>query len=195
MASKRDWLAGGDRHAAAVAALHAAARRELRERGPDRFSVEAVARRAGCSRATLYRTVGGKSALLDAVLADAAAVIRQRIEAGIAGLEGPDRATAAILVGLREIRADRATHDWVRHAILSSDFLQRSSTLAEIASGWVDAPASPGLQPQPAGEWLLRVFLSFIAWPMPDADSEARLVASFVAPSLGTPPERGSRVT
>jgi AcrR family transcriptional regulator len=183
--SGTDWLTGADRRDAAVAAIHAAAREQLLERGLERFTAEAVARRAGCSRATLYRVVGGKAALLDVVFTEGAAAISRRIEAGIGGLEGADRVSEAILVGLRELRADRPIHDWVRKTVLSSDFLQSSAGLADLAAGWFGSSAPPGLDGRLAGEWIVRVYLSLVAWPAPDPETEVRLVREFVAPAFG----------
>ncbi|WP_164519510.1 TetR/AcrR family transcriptional regulator [Nocardioides ferulae] len=179
-----DWLAGGDRREAATRAIYAAAREQLLERGPGKFTAEAVARRAGCSRATLYRVVGGKTALLDAVMTDAAAALGRRIETGVAGLEGAERISEAILIGLSELRADESVHRWVRQTVRSSDFLQGSSPLINVAASWLGGAPPDGRDARLAGEWIVRVYLSFIAWPAPDEVTEARLVREFVAPAF-----------
>ncbi|WP_183095240.1 TetR/AcrR family transcriptional regulator, partial [Nocardioides stalactiti] len=100
MPANDDWLTGGNRREQAVAAIHAAARAELVERGIDRFSVERVATRAGCSRATLYRVVGGKGALLRTVLADGAARVADRVRVATEGLDGEARVVEAVLVAV-----------------------------------------------------------------------------------------------
>lgn len=77
-----DWLAGGERQELAAERIYAAAAELTRERGLDALHVDAVAARAGCSRATLYRHVGGKRAIVDGLVArGAAAVARQVAEA------------------------------------------------------------------------------------------------------------------
>jgi len=63
------WLIPGSRREAALERIYAAGSDVLRERGPKKFSLEEVARRAGCSRAT----VGPYPRILDTVV-DYAAV-------------------------------------------------------------------------------------------------------------------------
>lgn len=175
------WMSADRRRQVAVDAILAAARAEFLERGPTSFTAERVARRAGCSRATLYRVVGGKATLIDAILAQGAATIGVRVAAAVDGLTGPARVGAAILAGLHELRADPVVHDVVRRTALSSDFLQRSPLLSEVAASWLD---ECGAERDGAGEWILRVFLSLVAWPAPDTASERELVRSFVEPAF-----------
>ncbi|MGN6721385.1 MAG: TetR/AcrR family transcriptional regulator [Marmoricola sp.] len=184
MPKQRDWLTGSERHEAAVKTIRAAARKQLLDRGPDRFTAEAVARRAGCSRATLYRIVGGKKALLDGLLAEAALDISSQIREAVKDLEGAERVSEAIIVGLRTLRADPPIHDWVRQTVVSSDFLQNSASLAGLAAGWLDTSDAEGPGSTFAGEWIVRVYLSLIAWPGPDEETEARLVREFVEPGF-----------
>ncbi|WP_156095199.1 TetR/AcrR family transcriptional regulator, partial [Nocardia lijiangensis] len=75
MPGQPDWLAGGDRRALAVERIHAAAADLIAREGMAGLSIDRVAMRAGCSRATVYRYVGGKGALREAVLAGATARI------------------------------------------------------------------------------------------------------------------------
>ncbi|WP_280406330.1 TetR/AcrR family transcriptional regulator, partial [Nocardia brasiliensis] len=69
MTGQPDWLAGGERRELAVARIHAAATTLITRDGMARLTIDRVAAQAGCSRATVYRYVGGKSALREAVLA------------------------------------------------------------------------------------------------------------------------------
>ncbi|WP_432807599.1 TetR/AcrR family transcriptional regulator [Nocardioides kribbensis] len=62
------WLIPGSRREAALERIYAAGSDVLRERGPKKFSLEEVARRAGCSRATVYRFVGNKRSLVDTLV-------------------------------------------------------------------------------------------------------------------------------
>lgn len=158
------------------------------ERGPERFTAEAVARRAGCSRATLYRIVGGKKALLDGILADGALDVAAQIRKAIEGLSGAERVSEAIIVGLRTLRADPPIHDWVRQTVISSDFLQTSASLADLAAEWLESPDPDDPATKMAGDWILRVYLSLIAWPAPDENSEAELVRRFIEPAFQVVP-------
>lgn len=188
MPTQQDWLTGTERREAAIKTIRLAARKQLMERGPERFTAEAVARRAGCSRATLYRIAGGKKALLDEILAEAALNVAARIREAVEHLEGAERMSEAILVGLRTLRADPPIHDWVRRTVVSSDFLQTSTSLADLAAGWLDPPNPEQAAPEAkmAGEWIVRVYLSLIAWPGPDEETETMLVRDFVEPAFRT---------
>lgn len=185
MAGDLVWMSGSRRREAAVAVILAAAREEFLEHGPTRFTAERVARRAGCSRATLYRVVGGKAALIDAILTQGAAMIATRVHEAVDGLSGRARVGEALLAGLRELRADPVVHDVVRRTARDGDFLQRSTLLREVAAGWLDDGGRPGIDPDLAGDWILRVFLSLVAWPAPDQESERELVRAFVEPVFG----------
>lgn len=180
MTTEHDWLAGGNRQDLARRAVHAAAWDVLVERGLDRFTAEAVARRAGCSRATLYRVAGGKKALLAAVLGTAAGEVATRVTAQVAGLHGEDRVVEAILIALEEIRADEQVHDWVRRAVTTEYYTRDAGVFAEIATAWVDAEGARPL----AGQWILRVVLMLLVSPGSDADVERELVRSFVGPAF-----------
>ncbi|HET7690445.1 MAG TPA: helix-turn-helix domain-containing protein [Nocardioidaceae bacterium] len=180
MVSSDDWLAGGQRRELAVRAIRRAAREVLLERGVERFSVERVAARAGCSRATLYRVAGGKKALLDAVFAEEAAAVAGRISAAVDGLAGEERVVKAILVALREIRSDASTLAWVRNALLTGDYVQSSADLKGLA---VTLTGSEAAAPY-SGEWIMRVVLSLLVWPVKDETVESEIVRSFVAPGF-----------
>lgn len=180
MVSSEDWLAGGERRQLAMRAIRQAAREVLLERGVERFSVERVADRAGCSRATLYRVAGGKKALLDGLFAEEAAAVAERISAAIDGLSGEERVVEAILVALREIRSDAATLEWVRNALLTGDYVQSSADLKGLA---VTLTGSEAAAPN-SGEWIMRVVLSLLVWPIRDEAIEAEVVRSFIAPAF-----------
>ncbi|MCL2581870.1 MAG: TetR/AcrR family transcriptional regulator [Streptosporangiales bacterium] len=180
MAADVDWLAGGQRRDLALRAIRAAARQQLLDEGIGRFTVEAVARRAGCSRATVYRVAGGKKALLDAVLAAGAAEVAEKVAGAVMDLSGEDRVVEAILAGLREVRRDSAVNEWVRQTVVGGDVLQNSDDLSSLAGTWTDGAGVSLLE----GQWILRVFLQFVAWPAADEDSERTLVRDFVGPAF-----------
>src|SRR3954447_10948770 len=104
--SRDDWLFDDGRRAAAIERIYAAATELIYRDGIDAFSVDALAARTHCSRATIYRYVGGKKDVRDAVLAHTAARITETVRTSVEGLNGPERVLTAIEVAVAEIRAD-----------------------------------------------------------------------------------------
>lgn len=179
--SNGDWLIGGARHDAAVRRIHRAARDLFLERGIDQTTADAIARRAGCSRATLYRLVGSRAALIDDLLTAGAAGVVARVEEATAGRVGPDRATTAIVTAVAAIRADPVVATWLRGQGSLDDILggpEGITTLARALTGAVRAGSRDG-------EWVVRSVLALVAMPGRDADAERELVASYVVPPLG----------
>ncbi|WP_223163730.1 TetR/AcrR family transcriptional regulator [Nocardioides humilatus] len=182
MTEAKDWLTGGSRRDAAETRIRAAARSLLVDRGVDSFTADAVARRAGCSRATLYRITGGSKALLDAVVADASVSVLGQIEARTTGLDGAARVVEAVLAAVDAIRADAALREWLAHRRTAGadDYFGSSTAMAQTAQllGGVEADGPL------AGPWLVRVVLSLVTWPLADANDERDLVERFVLPAF-----------
>lgn len=80
----------------ALARIHAAGIDVLRERGPKRFSLEEVARKAGCSRATRYRFVGNKRALVDTLASLAATEVNTTVRERTQGMSGRELVVESI---------------------------------------------------------------------------------------------------
>ncbi|MFE3444669.1 TetR/AcrR family transcriptional regulator [Nocardia sp. NPDC059180] len=182
MAQQReDWLTGGDRRAAAVARIESAATELFLERGIDNVGVDEVAARAGCSRATLYRHVGGKSALVDAVLTKSAATVSDRVAAAVGRHTGPRRVVEAILASVAAIRADPVLSRWMAtRSTGGGDYLTASPVLSRIAA------TLTGTTDDEAAQWIVRVVLSLLTWPLPDAATEREVVQRFVGPGFVT---------
>ncbi|MEU2257892.1 helix-turn-helix domain-containing protein [Nocardia xishanensis] len=183
MPGQPDWLAGGDRRALAVERIHAAAADLIARDGMAGLSIERVATRAGCSRATVYRYVGGKSELREAVLAAATARIGETIAAAIAGTTGAERVAAAILAALEAVRADRVAIAFLNGAAPREieRFLTGNPRLAQAASTLTATGDDPT-----AGQWTVRVVLSLLVWPAGDYAAERSLVERFVVPVFTT---------
>ncbi|BCN82209.1 TetR/AcrR family transcriptional regulator [Prescottella equi] len=183
MARTDDWLAGGNRREVAVARITAAATDLFLERGFDRVGVLDVAERAGCSRATLYRYVGGKPAIVAAVVSSAAASVAEDVARAVAHLDGAERVVEAILTSVAAVRADPALSYWFAHnrTGAANGYLASSPDLARFATTLTGAVAD-----DLAGEWIVRVVLTLLAWPGADGDTERHMVRHFVAPAFAT---------
>ena len=101
-----DWLVGGDRRAIAPERIYAAATDMITREGLDTFDIDRLAKRVHCSRATIYRYVGGKAEIRDAVVARTASRIIETVRQTVDTMSGPERVVTAITVALRLIRAD-----------------------------------------------------------------------------------------
>ena len=178
-----DWLTGGDRHETAKERIYEAAAMLMASRGLDRLSIDDIATRAGCSRATVYRHVGGKDAILDAVLIRAIGRVVQSVRESVKSLTGQDRVVAAVLLSLRAVRADpifAALAKTAPSTVLLDQTLvtspQLPATAAELTGLRGDDPLAP--------QWIVRVVLALLLWPAPDADMEEAMVRRFVAPAF-----------
>lgn len=178
-----DWLAGGRRRALAVERITAAATELFLERGFDRVSALDVAERAGCSRATLYRYVGGKPALVGAVVSAAAAGVADRVLRAVDGLDGAERVVEAILTAVAAVRADSTLSYWFAHTRTGAadDYLAASPDLTRLATTLTGITAD-----DEAGQWIVRVVLTLLAWPASDTEMERHMVRSYVAPAFAT---------
>lgn len=177
-----DWLVGGDRTELAIERIYAAAADSAAIRGLDRLNVDDIAARVGCSRATLYRHVGGKKALRDGVLARAISRVGGRTADAVAGLQGSERIEIAILSALAAVREDPVAAAVVRGGPAVDKLLLGSPRLAATAASLcgVDEPV--------AAEWIVRAVLSLLFWPMPDRADEEFVVRSYVAAAVSGRP-------
>jgi AcrR family transcriptional regulator len=180
--STPDWLVGGDRRARAVERIHIAAAELIARNGLEALSIDKVAARVGCSRATVYRYVGGKAILRDGVLSRAAARVADTVQKAVAPLDGSERVVAAITASVAAVRADGVALAFLTHA-RSEDvdaYLAQSPQLAHIAAaltGLTDDDAD-------ATRWIVRIVLSLLFWPAGDPDTERKLIERFVVPAF-----------
>jgi AcrR family transcriptional regulator len=180
--AKDDWLVGGDRRAAASERIYAAAMDLIARDGVDTFDIDVLAARVHCSRATIYRHAGGKAQIRDAVIARVAARIVDTVRLAIDGLNGSDRIVTAILVALERIRSDplgQLMLNSIRGA-QGMSWLSQSPIVADLA---VDINGLTDDDPQ-AGQWIVRVVLSLLYWPLEDAAVEREMVMRFFAPAF-----------
>ncbi|MEH3142714.1 MAG: TetR/AcrR family transcriptional regulator [Mycobacterium kyogaense] len=172
-----DWLVG-DRRAAAAERIYAAAADIIAARGIDAFDMAALEARVHCSRATIYRHAGGKNQIRDAVLARSAEQIVAQVRAAVADLDGTERAVTAVAVALDRIRADSLGRALIASARSGGrvGWIADSPQLAGIAAkltGCADDDAA-------AAQWIVRVVLSFVVWPLADPELEREMLRRFL---------------
>ncbi|MDP3968008.1 MAG: helix-turn-helix domain-containing protein [Nocardioides sp.] len=172
MVSRTDWLTTGDRSKAAERRILTAAEQLFWQRGLRAVTVDAVARRAGCSRATLYRHVSGRQALVDATLAAGATRITRYVEEAVAAAPEDRRAFIAITTAVDAIRRDRPVRDWLARPAQGrgDDELARSRVLTDIGASLT------GVNDPVAVEIIVRCVLALVLWPPSDPDTEAQII-------------------
>jgi AcrR family transcriptional regulator len=176
-----DWLVGSDRRAAAADRIYSAATDLIARDGVDALDIDVLATRIHCSRATIYRHVGGKAAIQDAVLARAAAQIVDSVRVAVDGLSGAERIVTAITVALGRIRSDPLWQlmNSLRGAQATS-WLSQSHMVSDLA---VELNGLADDDPQ-AVQWIVRVVFAFLYWPVDDVELEREMVTRFVAPAF-----------
>jgi AcrR family transcriptional regulator len=176
-----DWLVGGDRRTVATERIYDAATDLITREGPDAFDIGTLTARVHCSRATIYRYVGGKAEIRDAVVARAAARIVETVRQTVENLHGPERVVTAITVALKLIRSDPLGH-LMFSSLRANDvvWLTGSPLLAGFAT---ELTGLTDRDPQ-AALWVVRVVLSLLFWPVGDSATERQVVQRFVAPAF-----------
>ncbi|OAN37697.1 TetR/AcrR family transcriptional regulator [Mycolicibacterium iranicum] len=171
-----DWLVG-DRRAEAAERIYAAAKELIVGEGLEAFDMAALQRKVHCSRATIYRHVGGKDQIREAVLLREAERIIESVRSAVAGLSGEERTLTAVVVALDRIRADP-----LGRTLLNS---MRRGDLTWIGR----SPIPPALAVQLTGiaeddsqaaQWIVRVVLAMLFWPIDDPVSEREMLARFL---------------
>ncbi|MDG4667503.1 TetR/AcrR family transcriptional regulator [Mycobacterium sp. 236(2023)] len=180
---QNDWLLG-DRRAEAAERIYAAATELILRDGLDAFDMVALQARVHCSRATIYRHVGGKAQIREAVLMREAERIITTVRAAVDSLSGSERTVTAVVVALERIRSDP-----MGQALLSS---MRSGDLSSVGR----SPMLPALAAELTGiaegdssaaQWIVRVVLSLLVWPVDDPVSEREMIARFLSPASSAP--------
>ena len=180
--ARNDWLVGGDRSTAASERIYAAATDLITRDGLDAFDIDKLASRVHCSRATIYRHAGGKAEIRDAVLVRAAARIVETVGDAVDGLTGADRIERAIAVALSQIRSHP-----LRHSLISS--LRGGEGMTWLAESPIVARFATDLNgltedDTDAAQWIIRVVMSMLYWPVDDPETERRVVERFVLPAF-----------
>jgi AcrR family transcriptional regulator len=173
-----DWLTGGEsRRALARERILRAAEVLFGERGVEHVSGEDIARLAGCSRATMYRYVGGKPAIVDGVVARGAMSVVEQVRRALAGCQESERerVIVAILASVDAVRADTV----IMEVLGKSSTQQNRSYLKSNYVGATGQAVGLGLDDLQT-QLYLRIALSLLTWPAADKDAERDLVERFV---------------
>ena len=165
-----DWLFDGGRRATATERIYATATELIYRDGMDAFNVDALAAATHCSRATIYRYVGGKKDIREAVLARAATRIVETC--GPASRDGPVRTGSSPRSkspSRKSAPIPRARCSWTRPAGVGGIGWPRRRR-------W---PTSPPNSPDsrgdaPAARWIVRLVLSLLFWPDTDPTPNTR---------------------
>ena len=184
------WLAD-DRAGIATERILDAAETLFTEHGVATIGMDAVAREAGCSRATLYRYFSNRRALLTAYADREARRIVQAVEAEVEPIADPqERTTRAVLGCLREVRARPPLTAWYGgNPALLLDVLRESALIEPFVARSIGDVGEPD---RDLAHWMLRAVVSFLAAPAADAGQEERLVRRFISPFLRAPQPTGS---
>ena len=179
--SRDDWLFDGGRRATAAERIYAMATELIVRDGMDAFSIDALAARTHCSRATIYRYVGGKKEIRDAVLARTAARIIETVRSSVEGRAGPERVLTAIEAAVAEIRDDPMGGLFLESARGGGwTWLTTSPVVADFATELTGLAGDDAT----AARWIVRLVLSLLFWPDADPRAEHQMLQRFVAPAF-----------
>jgi len=138
--------------------LLAAAEKLIREEGPS-TSLEAIAAEAGVTKPTLYREVGDKDALLNALAERLAVRMAESIQTLIAQASAPHQGLRNLVAGYLDFAArDRQLYLFVTAGGTRDDRVQQSLLLADGAARQLAEPiaayrAERGADPTVATVW------------------------------------------
>jgi len=160
------------------------------ELGVARASMGDIARRAGCSRGTLYRYFANRDELNAAFVDHWAEIVGKRVEAEVAAIANPtQRLVSGVLRTLAEVRQTPATSVWFETdgSGLAAGMSAGSTVVDGLVSGFVrrilGQSGGAGDQRMRA-RWLVRIIVSLLTTPCESEAEERECVARFVAPVL-----------
>jgi len=139
-------------------ALLAAAERAIREQGPA-VSLDAIAAAAGVTKPILYRGVGGRDALIQALSQRLTARMGQRAAKLAVGASGPEDALQRLVRAyLSQADRERNLYLYVTAAVAGDDPMRQSLALADTtANGFAESIAAyrsqRGADPAVAKVW------------------------------------------
>ncbi|MBJ8344945.1 TetR/AcrR family transcriptional regulator [Antrihabitans sp. YC2-6] len=174
-----NWLEKDRNDLAAERILDAAAQLFV-ERGVATVGMADIARRAGCSRATMYRYFDSRRSLQLAFVHREARRVGETILAETSTI--PDlreRTVAAMLAAVREVRADPTMIAWFQlgDAGLASEIAHSSEVIEGLSAAFFDGNVL-------LAKWTVRIIVSLLTVPGSDDAEERAMLELFVAPSI-----------
>ncbi len=166
--------------------------------GIAKTTLEDVARQAGCSRATIYRTFrGGKGAVLTATARREGARLRAEVETAVENSEDlEDLVVRAVVAAAGFLGGHAALRNLLAHepdVVLPHVAFDRLSLVldhvATIAAPHLARHIADAEDAARSAEWVARVVLSYLLNPAADLDLATqagahRLVRTFLLPGL-----------
>lgn len=157
-------------------ALLAATAETLHRLGPRQFSLTAVAEAAGVSRGTVYNALGGRDHAISVALDHLASVFVDGMAAEIdkQATLADQVAAAAVLICAHRESSPSAPQKGINEGIvvlllrnIGEDLMKRAVELwkPRVKAAQRDGEIGPGVDPARAGEWIVRVLLSFELLP------------------------------
>jgi AcrR family transcriptional regulator len=182
-----------------------AASRCISRRGVSKTTVDDIAREAGCSRATVYRSfAGGKDEVVAAVVDTEVARLFSSLAVSMGSADDLEDAIVAGVVGLataiQEHRALQFVLENEPEIILPYLCFEPLGRVLEEAANFAVAFLARFIDPDTAknvAESAARIALSYIATPAPGIDlrvetTARRVVSTFVMPATGRLPADSS---
>ncbi len=189
---------GATARATSVDAILAATRRVIAERGPERFTMSAVAAAAEVSRPTLYRWFPSKEALLEALTVYEEELYIARLGAAVEAqgssgrkLDAAVRCLVTYLDGLMGPDPIGADPAFALHSLATSLEPQTEAFVRIVGDAMSAVPAVRlgHLSPSGAAELFLRLAYSHFLFPHPEPEvllADLRSFAGISARSITT---------
>ena len=178
--------------------LLAAAAATLSRMGPRQFSLTAVAEAAGVSRGTVYNALGSREQAITAALDHHASAF---IDAMAAEVDTQDSlaeqvAAAAVLICTHRQNSASVPQNGINESVvvlllrnIGDDLMKRAVQLwkPRIKAAQRDGEIGAGIDPVRAGEWIVRLLLSFELLPPIGVNLDSpRAVRRFVTDHIVT---------
>lgn len=178
-----------DQAARAAARILDAAGRAFAEHGVQATTMAEVARRAGCSRATVYNHFPDRRALEVAFVHRRALDLAAAVGERTAVLRDPgERTTEAFLAAVELVRSDEALATWFTapDVGVATEISADSEVVRAVAEAFTGSVVSELGEDDVVrrGRWLVRMVVSLLSMPEPDALEERRFVEEVVTPAL-----------
>ncbi|GED99021.1 TetR/AcrR family transcriptional regulator [Gordonia crocea] len=155
--------------------------------GVDAVTMRALAAKAGCSRATLYRYFASREAVQAAFVDRSAARIARAVARGVTATEPAEQLVSGIRCALALVRDNPAFANWFRAdgVATAAQLAVVSPVVESLARGFVaELGESATTSADERARWLVRVMLSLLSSPGSSPDEESRMLHSFVVPVI-----------